>query len=166
MTKEAEVPLDCVESVRRRRARAESALSFLIVARTSSPAFDEHESPTAKRAQLDAVDLANAANKTQEINPRALLGDRFDEIEREGTTSDAPRGRTSGTQPVVTADAVARFQRKFELPDEAKTDHPAPAPQRGRWTERLDGRLLVTPRLLMIAIVLSLVAGFFAGRLR
>lgn len=165
MTKEAEVPPLCDESRGGRRPRVESALSFLIVARTSSPAFDEHESPTAKRAHLDAVDLANAANKTQEINPRALLGDRFDEIERERTSSDVPGGRTSGTQPVVTADAVARYQRKFELPEDVSEGAP-PAPHRARFFTRLEGRVLVTPSLLAIAIVLSLVAGFFAGRLR
>lgn len=137
------------------------------MARTSSPAFDEHESPTAKRAQLDAVDLANAANRTQELNPRQLLGDKLDRIEekeRPSGTSDAPGGRTSGTQPVVSADAVARFQHKFELPEDEADAIAAPKP--GRWIARVDGRVLVAPSLLVIAVVLSLAVGFFVGHLR
>lgn len=140
------------------------------MARTSSPAFDEHESPTAKRAHLDAVDLANAANRTQELNPRQLLGDKLDRIEekeRQSGTSDAPGGRTSGTQPVVSADAVARHQRKFELPEDDENEASAElSPRRRPWIVRVDGRVLVAPSLLVIAVVLSLAVGFFAGHLR
>ena len=76
----------------------------------SSDAFDENESPTAKRDVLSDVDIANAANRTQKLNPRELLGDAAFERLARGPSA-------SGTRPLVTTDEISASSEQKDLLD-------------------------------------------------
>jgi hypothetical protein len=143
------------------------------VARTSGDAFDENEVPTAKRENLSAVDLANAANRTQELRPRDLLGSAL--LDRESPAPVVPSGIASGTRPVVTPDDVQRFEQEDAGPvrprlptpfDERSSAEPMLPSRRALFVTRHDGRVVVTPTLLFIAVALALVAGFLIARMR
>jgi hypothetical protein len=148
------------------------------VARTSSPAFEKDERPTAKRDRPDAVDLANTANRTQKLNPRELLGDRLD---GEPASSAPPPQKISGTRAAVTPEEIERFAVERRASSHANDQEPtaddvvvatgsaSPLPlpiERPRLLAFRDGRLVVSPWLVSFAIVLALLIGIVVGRLR
>jgi hypothetical protein len=149
----------------------------LPVSNRSSDTFEENERPTAKRDRPDAVDLANASNKTQELNPRELLGAAM----LEKSAADAVAGLTSGTQRVpeetnggerATPDDAPQLSPFERATIEAQSaDAPvAPAelpvvlPRTPLFVVRHEGRLMFTPALVAIAVALAMIVGFFAAR--
>lgn len=118
---------------------------FSDVTRSSSDAFEENERPTARRERLDDVDLANAANKTQQLRPRDLL------------PPEMLDGATSGTQRVHTPPPPPEPAPSVEAPAELP-------PRAGQFFVRHDGRLLFTAPLLVIAIMITIVVAFAIAR--
>ncbi len=113
--------------------------------------------------------MANAANKTQELKPRELLG--AEAFERAAASSRGPQGTTSGTQRVPSAAEIERFkseknERSIETAASADCDPPGGVPPAGRarFVTLHDGRVFITPMLLAMAVLLALVVGFFVGR--
>jgi hypothetical protein len=152
------------------------------VSNRSSDTFEDNERPTAKRDRPDAVDLANASNKTQELNPRELLGAAM--LEKSAADAAAPSGLTSGTQRVPEeakegeratpddAPKLSPFERAtIEMQNADAPAAPAPeaelpvvVPRTPLFVVRHEGRLMFTPALVAVAVALALIAGFVASR--
>jgi hypothetical protein len=147
------------------------------VAGSSSDAFEDNERPTARRDRPEAIDLANSANKTQELNPRQLLG--AERLDREATseTPRAPAAVEPEPEPVETeragGTAATESTPSAEPTDEARVEpraQPASLPPLPvvrpllsvTWHE---GRVAITPTLLAIVLLLALIAGFVAARI-
>lgn len=151
----------------------------MVVGRSSHSAFEDNERPTAKRDRPDAVDLANASNQTQKLNPRELLGDKLDALPSSPPSRQAPPpGTSSGTRAVVTPDEIERFvgERRAQRPvaeeeqshahDVAKKEPPqevASARRRARFVSVDEGRVLFTPAFLLLAVLVALSIGAVVG---
>jgi hypothetical protein len=80
------------------------------VGRQSSHSFDEHERPTAPRAQVEK-NAAPDPNSTQRLPPFEL-----DQVVQKG----------SGTRPVVTAEQIDRYMKERTVEIEGRATEPAP----------------------------------------